>query len=100
MGRPARSKTSPDKRPNAARELGRKQFLATTPEDVAARGWDRVDVLFVTGDAYVDHPSFAMSILGRWLEAHGFRVAILAQPDWKSADAFRAFEAPRLFCAV
>ena len=57
-------------------------------------------MLFVTGDAYVDHPSFAMAILGRWLEAHGFRVAILAQPDWKSADAWKAFEAPRLFCAV
>ena len=78
----------------------RSAFLATTPEDVAARGWDRVDVLFVSGDAYVDHPSFAMSILGRWLEAHGFRVAILAQPDWKSADAWRAFAPPRLFCAV
>ena len=81
-------------------DVGREAFLATTPEDVAARGWDRVDVLFVTGDAYVDHPSFAMSILGRWLEAHGFRVAILSQPDWRSADAWHAFERPRLFCAV
>ncbi len=91
--RPAgRSKTAP--------VIGRESFLATTPEDVEARGWDRVDVLFVTGDAYVDHPSFAMAILGRWLEAHGFRVAILAQPDWRSADAFRAFAPPRLFCAV
>ena len=80
--------------------IGRDAFLATTPEDVAARGWDRVDVLFVTGDAYVDHPSFAMAILGRWLEAHGFRVAILSQPDWRSAQAFRAFAPPRLFCAV
>ena len=78
----------------------RAAFLATTPEDVAARGWDRVDVLFVTGDAYVDHPSFAMAILGRWLEEHGFRVAILSQPDWRSADAWRAFAPPRLFCAV
>jgi uncharacterized radical SAM protein YgiQ len=81
-------------------EIGRESFLATTPEDVAARGWDQVDVLFVTGDAYVDHPSFAMAILGRWLEAHGFRVAILSQPDWKTADAWRAFAPPRLFCAV
>ncbi len=89
-----RAKTTP------AVEPGRDAFLATTPEDVAARGWDRVDVLFVTGDAYVDHPSFAMAILGRWLECHGFRVAILAQPDWRSADAWRAFAPPRLFCAV
>ena len=50
-------------------EPDRSAFLATTPEDVAARGWEQVDVLFVSGDAYVDHPSFAMSILGRWLEA-------------------------------
>ena len=81
-------------------EPDRSAFLATTPEDVAARGWEQVDVLFVSGDAYVDHPSFAMSILGRWLEAHGFRVAILSQPDWRSADAWRAFAPPRLFCAV
>jgi uncharacterized radical SAM protein YgiQ len=88
------------RRRDKSSDVGREAFLATTPEDVAARGWDRVDVLFVTGDAYVDHPSFAMSILGRWLEAHGFRVAILSQPDWRSADAWRAFERPRLFCAV
>ena len=84
----------------AAAPPTREAFLATTPADVEARGWDRVDVLFVTGDAYVDHPSFAMAILGRWLEAHGFRVAILSQPDWRSADAWRAFAPPRLFCAV
>ncbi|HPG29049.1 MAG TPA: YgiQ family radical SAM protein, partial [Myxococcota bacterium] len=67
---------------------------------MAARGWDAPDVVFVTGDAYVDHPSFAMAILGRWLEAHGFRVAILAQPDWRSAEAWRALGRPRLFYAV
>ena len=91
-------------KPSARRKtlplIGREAFLATTQADVEARGWDRVDVLFVTGDAYVDHPSFAMAILGRWLEAHGFRVAILSQPDWRSADAWRAFAPPRLFCAV
>ncbi len=65
-----------------------------------ARGWDAADVIFVTGDAYVDHPSFAMAILGRWLEAHGFRVAILSQPAWQSADAWRALGRPRLFYAV
>src|SRR6476620_1019078 len=68
--------------------------------EMEARGWDSVDVVFVTGDAYVDHPSFAMAILGRVLESHGFRVAILAQPDWRSADAFRSFGKPRLFFAV
>ncbi len=68
--------------------------------DIEARGWDRADIIFVSGDAYVDHPSFAMAILGRWLEEHGFRVALLCQPDWQSADAWRELGAPRLFCAV
>lgn len=65
-----------------------------------ARGWDAVDVVFVTGDAYIDHPSFAMAILHRVLEDAGFRVAILSQPDWKSADPWRQFGKPRLFFAV
>ncbi len=65
-----------------------------------ARGWDRADVVFVSGDAYVDHPSFAASILGRWLEHNGFKVAVLSQPDWKSAEPWRALGAPRLFYAV
>ena len=68
--------------------------------DIDARGWDEADVVFVTGDAYVDHPSFAMAILGRWLEHHGFRVALLSQPDWQSADAWRELGRPRLFYAV
>jgi len=68
--------------------------------DIEARGWDQADIVFVTGDAYVDHPSFAMAILGRWLEAHGFRVALLSQPDWQSAEPWRALGAPRLFYAV
>jgi uncharacterized radical SAM protein YgiQ len=76
------------------------RFLPTTPEEVLALGWDRPDVVLVTGDAYVDHPSFAAAILGRVLEAKGFRVAILPQPDWKSADAFRRLGRPRLFFAV
>ena len=65
-----------------------------------ARGWDEVDVVFVTGDAYVDHPSFAMALLGRLLEAEGFRVAILSQPDWRSCEPWRTFGRPRLFFAV
>lgn len=75
-------------------------FLPATRAEVLSLGWDAVDVVFVTGDAYVDHPSFAMAILGRVLEAEGYRVAILAQPDWTSAEAFRTFGAPRLFFAV
>jgi len=71
-----------------------------TAEEVAARGWDAVDVVFVTGDAYVDHPSFAMALLGRVLEAEGFRVAILSQPDWHSCDAWKTFGRPRLCFAV
>jgi len=76
------------------------RFLPTTPEEVAARGWDAVDVVFVTGDAYVDHPSFAMALLGRLLESEGFRVAILSQPDWHSCRPWRQFGRPRLCFAV
>lgn len=71
-----------------------------TPAEVASRGWDAVDVVFVTGDAYVDHPSFAMALLGRVLEAEGFRVAILSQPDWHSCDAWREFGRPRVCFAI
>ena len=71
-----------------------------TPAEVAARGWDAVDVVFVTGDAYVDHPSFAVAILGRWLEADGYRVAILSQPDWHSCEPWRTFGRPRVCFAV
>src|SRR5438105_4450722 len=72
----------------------------TTATEMAARGWDYVDVVFVTGDAYVDHPSFAMAILHRVLEAAGFRVAMLSQPDWRTVDPWRQFGRPRLFFAV
>ena len=71
-----------------------------TPAEVVARGWETVDVVFVTGDAYIDHPSFAMALLGRVLEAEGFRVAILSQPDWRSCEPWRAFGRPRLCFAV
>ena len=76
------------------------RFLPTSREQMDALGWKQPDVVFVSGDAYVDHPSFAAAILGRWLEHHGFRVAILAQPDWKSVSAWRALGPPRLFYAV
>jgi len=71
-----------------------------SPEEAAARGWDEIDVVFVTGDAYIDHPSFAMAILGRVLEANGFRVGIIAQPDWPSCDAWKTFGRPKLFFAI
>src|SRR5829696_140530 len=72
----------------------------TTAAEMRARGWDAVDVVFVTGDAYVDHPSFAMAILARVLEAAGFRVGMLSQPDWHSCEPWRTFGQPRLFFAV
>src|SRR5438552_7775651 len=74
--------------------------LPASRAEMAARGWDCVDVVFVTGDAYVDHPSFAMAILGRVLEAAGFRVAMLSQPDWRSAQPWRQFGPPRLFFGI
>ena len=63
-------------------------------------GWDQCDIIIVTGDAYVDHPSFGMAVIGRVLEAQGFRVGIIAQPDWHSAEPFRALGRPRLFFGV
>jgi uncharacterized radical SAM protein YgiQ len=72
----------------------------TTAQEMRDRGWDSVDVVFVTGDAYVDHPSFAMAILHRVLEKAGFRVAILSQPQWKTCEPWRQFGRPRLFFAV
>jgi len=71
-----------------------------TAAEVRERGWDAVDVVFVSGDAYVDHPSFAAAILHRVLEQAGFRVAILSQPDWRSCEPWRQFGRPRLFFAV
>ena len=76
------------------------RFLPLTRADMEARGWDAVDIVFVTGDAYIDHYSFAMAILGRVLEHAGFRVAILSQPDWRSAEPWRTFGRPRLFFAI
>jgi uncharacterized radical SAM protein YgiQ len=74
--------------------------LPMTRAEMHARGWDAIDVVFVTGDAYVDHPSFAMAILGRVLESAGFRVAMLSQPDWRSCDPWRQFGRPMLFYAI
>lgn len=77
-----------------------KTFLPMTHAEMQARGWDYVDVVIVTGDAYIDHPSFAMAILGRVLEQAGFRVAILSQPSWKTCEAWKTFGKPRLFFGI
>src|SRR5210317_1034859 len=75
-------------------------FLPTSREEMDRLGWDSCDVIVVTGDAYVDHPSFGMAIIGRLLEAQGFRVGIIAQPDWQSKMAFEALGRPNLFFGV
>ena len=72
------------------------RFLPISKAEMLSLGWDRPDFVYVTGDAYVDHPSFGVAIISRVLEAKGFRVAILSQPDYKSCDAFREFGRPRL----
>ncbi len=66
-------------------------------EEMDQLGWDSCDIILVTGDAYVDHPSFGMAICGRMLEAQGFRVGIIAQPDWSSKDDFMRLGKPNLF---
>ena len=76
--------------------LDRTAFLPVNADDVKARNWSDVDFVYVTGDAYVDHPSFGVSIISRVLEAEGFRVAILSQPDYKNCEDFKRFGRPRL----
>ncbi len=75
-------------------------FLPMSKAEMERLGWDACDVVIVTGDAYVDHPSFGMAIIGRLLEAQGLRVGIIAQPDWQSAEPFKALGKPRLFFGV
>ncbi len=79
---------------------GTAPFLPTSREEMDALGWDSCDIIIVTGDAYVDHPSFGMAVIGRMLEAQGFRVGIIAQPDWSNKDAFMALGKPNLFFGV
>ncbi len=71
-----------------------------TRAEMAARGWDALDVLLVSGDAYVDHPAFGVGLLGRWLEAHGYRVGVVAQPRWDNTDDIARLGRPRLFAGV
>jgi uncharacterized radical SAM protein YgiQ len=75
-------------------------FLPITLDGARTRGWDELDIVFVSGDAYIDHPSFGIPLLARLLESKGFRVGIIPQPDWRSAEPFRALGRPRLFFAV
>ncbi|WIM06653.1 MAG: YgiQ family radical SAM protein [Candidatus Nitricoxidivorans perseverans] len=95
---PARSLTS--WKPHWAKRFGVAPFLPMSRAEMESLGWDACDVILVTGDAYVDHPSFGMALIGRLLEAQGFRVGIVAQPDWHSAEAFRALGRPNLFFGI
>jgi uncharacterized radical SAM protein YgiQ len=83
-----------------AARFGTARFLPTSRLEMDALGWDSCDIILVTGDAYVDHPSFGMAVIGRVLEAQGFRVGIIAQPDWQSAEPFKALGRPNLFWGV
>ena len=71
-------------------------FLPISRKEMEERGWNQVDFVYVSGDAYVDHPSFGHAIITRLLEAHGFRVGIIAQPDWKDKESITEFGEPRL----
>ncbi len=83
-----------------AKRFGVAPVLPMSRAEMDQLGWDSCDVILVTGDAYVDHPSFGMALIGRLLEAQGFRVGIIAQPDWNSADAFKTLGRPNLFWGV
>ncbi|MEW6629233.1 MAG: YgiQ family radical SAM protein [Pseudomonadota bacterium] len=85
------------RKPDAGRAA---PFLPMSRAEMTALGWDECDIVLVTGDAYVDHPSFGMAIIGRLLESQGFRVGIISQPDWQSAEPFKALGRPRLFFGV
>src|ERR1700728_1862157 len=96
--RPAGSAASLSAAPSRA--LQASPSLPMSRAEMQALGWQQCDVIIVTGDAYVDHPSFGMAIIGRVLEAQGLRVGMIAQPDWHGADAFAALGAPRLFFGI
>jgi len=83
-----------------AQRFGIAPFLPMSRDEMRALGWDSCDIIIVTGDAYIDHPSFGMALVGRLLEAQGFRVGIISQPDWHSADAFKQLGKPNLFFGV
>ena len=83
-----------------AARFGTSKYLPMSRAEMDVLGWDSCDIILVTGDAYVDHPSFGMAVIGRILEAQGFRVGIISQPDWQSAEPFKALGKPNLFWGV
>ncbi len=87
-------------RPYWAKRFGVAPFLPMSRQEMDALGWDSCDIILVTGDAYIDHPSFGMALIGRLLEAQGFRVGIIAQPDWQSAEPFKVLGKPNLYFGV
>ncbi len=87
-------------KPYWAKRLTPAPFLPMTRDEMDVLGWNECDVILVTGDAYVDHPSFGMAVIGRTLEAQGFRVGIIAQPDWRDTRAFEALGEPRLMFGI
>ena len=97
---PRAAKSITSYKPFWAKRFGPAPFLPMSREEMAQLGWDSCDVILVTGDAYVDHPSFGMAVIGRTLEAQGFRVGIIAQPDWQSSEPFKALGKPNLFWGV
>ena len=103
---PLKNDPKPDAKPLAsyrpfwAKRFGPAPFLPMSRTEMEQLGWDSCDIVIVTGDAYVDHPSFGMAVIGRTLEAQGFRVGIIAQPDWQSAEAFKQLGKPNLFFGV
>ncbi|MFN5047241.1 YgiQ family radical SAM protein [Roseateles sp.] len=97
---PKPAKTLTGYKPFWAKRFGPAPFLPMSRKEMEQLGWDSCDIIIVTGDAYVDHPSFGMAVIGRTLEAQGFRVGIIAQPDWQSAEPFKALGKPNLFFGV
>ena len=87
-------------RPYWAKRFGTSKMLPMSRAEMDELGWDSCDIILVTGDAYIDHPSFGMALVGRLLEAQGFRVGIIAQPDWSDAEAFKALGKPNLYFGV
>jgi uncharacterized radical SAM protein YgiQ len=97
MEAPKNIRSYPRHRPDYVKPAA---FLPTTRAEMDALGWDSCDVILVTGDAYIDHPSFGMALVGRLLEAQGFRVGILTQPNWLSVDDFRSLGRPNLYFGI
>jgi uncharacterized radical SAM protein YgiQ len=87
-------------RPFWAKRFGAAPLLPMTRAEMDVLGWDSCDIILITGDAYIDHPSFGMALVGRLLEAQGFRVGIIAQPDWQNTSAFKALGKPNLYFGI